>query len=1181
MMCISGSNCLVISAADPHDNSTDPRKTSWAAVLFAIALAGMVFFGISNTARAQASAHFSGIQSTMPATGLKTPYGIAIDATGNIYIADAGNNRVLKETVSGGTYTQSVVPTSSLSFPSGVAVDAGGNVYIADSVNNRLLKETLSGNSYTESVIGSGLAEPIWVAVDGNGNVYASGTGNNENLDDNPVWKETLSNGTYTQSMIVNLASPLGLAVDANGDVFIIDYSNDRILKEAPSGGAYTQTVVPTSGIAYFGGIAADASGNVYVLYSQLNGLNGTLVKETLSGGSYVQTLFAGGFTNPMGVAVDGNGQVYVADSGTSRVLKVAASGNFGKVNVGTPSPAITLVFTFDSSGTISAPEVLTQGSTGLDFIDAGTGTCTTNGSTYNYTVGGSCTVDVVFTPRASGARYGAAVLKDGAGNLLATGYMQGLGVGPQVNFLPGNESMVKSSALNQPGSVAVDAVGNLYISDPSQNRVLKETASAGTYIESTVVSGSIANSIAIDGAGNLYLLGPSGAVKETATAGGYVQSTITSNNHAGGIAVDGTGSVYLTDDWYNTVLKETPSGSSYAEATIEPTGLTAPFGIAVDATGNLYIADPNNLRAVKETFSGGSYTQSILPTGGLTDHAYGIAADANGNVYISDAGMNVVVKETPSGSSYTQSTLQTSTLNFPAGVAIDSSGNVYVVDSWNNRVLKEDYADSPSLNFATTVYGVTSNDSPQIVTVANIGNAALSFPVFINANNPSISSSFTLDSSAASACPFVDAGSSTAGALASDASCTLSISFVPAAVGAISGTLVLTDDALNAITPTFATQPIQLTGTSTRANPSITWPTPGMLNYGTDLSGVLNATVSAGSTTVPGTFAYTATPSAGSPSTVTAATILGAGNYTLNVAFTPTDTAEYAGATGSMTLTVSTVTPIVTIESSANPQLLNQPVIFTAAVSNTVGMPTGTVTFFNGSTQLGQAALKNGVATYTMVMPAAGEAIQVMYAGDSNFTSAWSTTLPQGYSDFGITFGSSGSSLTVADGGQATYALVVSATGTGIAKLQAPVTLSVSGLPGGASASFSPATAPANAPSTNVTLTITTTALAAAVRPGSAPFDEKRPVMVLGLVLFFSLVRLRKASRMVRGKLVLVLFAFAGAATLIGISSCGSGGSSVTPAPPAKTNPQTYTLTVTGTEGPLSHTLTLTLNTY
>jgi streptogramin lyase len=348
---------------------------------------------------------------------------------------------------------------------------------------------------------------------------------------------------------------------------------------------------------------------------------------------------------------------------------------NFGAENVGSTSPVIPLIFTFDSAGSIAAPVVLTQGVAGPDFADTGTGTCT-NGPGRYYNAGDTCTVDVTFTPGFAGTRYGAAELQDGSGNVIATGYVQGTGTGPLVNFLPGVQSTIVSSpnVVNRLG-VAMDGSGNLYIADSSHQRVVKETPSNGTYTQSTIASTSPAtpSHIAVDGAGCVYIHTSSEQIwKETPSGSGYAQSTVATNKYVLGMAVDGSGNVYLTDYLYNRVLKETLSAGIYIESIVPTSGLNDAFGIAADGSGNIYIADPNNLRVVTETFSAGQYTQSTLPTSGLTNDAQWIAVDALNNIYIADFGTHLVLKETPSGGSYTQSTIPVSGLGSPAGVAID-----------------------------------------------------------------------------------------------------------------------------------------------------------------------------------------------------------------------------------------------------------------------------------------------------------------------------------------------------------------------------------------------------------------------------------------------------------------------------------------------------------------------------
>lgn len=239
---------------------------------------------------------------------------------------------------------------------------------------------------------------------------------------------------------------------------------------------------------------------------------------------------------------------------------------------------------------------------------------------------------------------------------------------------------------------------------------------------------------------------------------------------------------------------------------------LNYPSGVAVDGSGNVYIADTYNSRVLVETLSAGSYSESVMPTGGFYE-PNGVTVDENGNVYIDYSNYGLVLKETLLAGSYAQSVVPTITLSDPGGVAVDGSGNVYITDFYNQDLLKEDFADPPSLGFASTVVGSTSSDSPQTVTVGNIGNAALSISVPAAGSNPSISTNFTLNSSGASACPLVNAGSSTAGTLFPGRSCLLPVSFTPTTTETLSGTLSLTDNALNTTAPSYTTQSILLSG--------------------------------------------------------------------------------------------------------------------------------------------------------------------------------------------------------------------------------------------------------------------------------------------------------------------------------------------------------------------------------
>ncbi|MGD0904417.1 MAG: choice-of-anchor D domain-containing protein, partial [Terracidiphilus sp.] len=664
-----------------------------------------------------------------------------------------------------------------------------------------------------------------------------------------------------------------------------------------------------------------------------------------------------------------------VTQSFTVEYANPLTGTNFGTVNIGSASSAIAVPITFNTAATLGSVSVLTQGATGLDFANAGAGTCTA-GTSYN--AGGSCTVNVTFTPTLAGTRYGAVALADGSGNVIATGYLQGAGVGPQVNFLPGAERAVPTSALNDPSGVAVDGSGNLYIVDSGNNRVLKETLSAGSYTESAVATSALnsPSGVAVDGSGNVYFADSYNdrVLKETLSAGSYSESTVPTSSLSApmAVAVDGSGNIYVADTYNNRVLMETLSAGSYTENTVPTSSLNAPSAVAVDGSGNVYIVDPGNNRVLKETLSAGSYTESLLPSSSPAQPT-GVAVDGSGNVYIaveSGFDINWVLKLTPSAGSYTESMVPASALASPSAVAVDGSGNVYIADSGKNVVLKEDFADPPSLSFAATAPGSTSSDSPQTVTVENVGNTALNFPIPSGGKNPSISTNFTLNSSAANACPVESAASATTGTLAAGQSCLLSVSFMPTAAGAFSGALALTDNALNATSPAYAVQNILLSGTGTRAIQTIDLTPPASpVTYGVSPI-ALSATATSG---LPVTFSVTG------PASVSGSTLRITGAGSVVVTASQAGNANYLPATAvSYTITV------------------NQAVLTVTAVSLTVNygqtLPAYTATysgFQNGDT----SAVLSGVPSLTTI-PAAPTAV-----GQYTITAALGTLSAANYS--------------------------------------------------------------------------------------------------------------------------------------------------------------------------------------
>lgn len=344
---------------------------------------------------------------------------------------------------------------------------------------------------------------------------------------------------------------------------------------------------------------------------------------------------------------------------------------------------------------------------------------------------------------------------------------------------------------------------------------------------------------------------------------------------------------------------------------------------------------------------------------------------------------------------------------------------------------------------------------------------------------------------------------------------------------------------------------------------PVIQWSQPSAITYGTPLGSVLNAIAMNGTTGVGGSFAYTAATNGGSAITVTSSTVLAAGSYTLSAAFTPTDTADYNSATGSVLLTVAQAAPTITVGTTAANIFAQNSTTFTAAVTSPSGNPTGSVTFYDGTTQLGSATLANGTVSYaTTTLSAGAHSITAVYAGDSNFLTETSTALTETVVDFTLT--ASTSTQSIKAGASAAFALTLAPT-TGNTT-PAAITLTATGLPTGATPTFSPTSIVSGSGSTNITLTIQTTS-ASLSRPARFAPTAALPLLCLVLLPF---------TRIMRRSWMRLLLLLAVLAPIVWIASCGGG--SVSSGGNGGGSSTNYSITVSAVSGPLSHTTTLTL---
>ena len=869
---------------------------------------------------------FSAAQSVVPTGSLSYPYRVAVDASGNVYISDTQGEQVLKETLANGVYTESVVvpPSYGLATPYGIAVDGSGNVYVVDNGHHRIVEASPSGGGYTTSVISTTttLSFPTGIAVDASGNLYIADTGGGK------ILVEMSGGGFYVETALTygsNFAQITGIAVDSSGNIYVSDIDNQAVYKETYSAGSYTPSTIPTSGLSYPYDIAVDVAGNLYIS----DFTHDRIVLATNNSGSYTQSVMpTARLGGALGVTIGGDGNLYIADTFGFAIKELQwSAGNFGPVNVSTAAGPVDMLYQFyGGAGTLSltGTQVVTGGAAGLDYTDAGSGNCSTSTS---YSAGDFCWVSVNFTPQYPGTRMGAVQLLGASGAVLANGYINGMGMGPQINFFDPEAffeyevirvaSSFSPYDLTNPFGTAVDYSGNIYVADYNNNAVYEETLSAGAYTQSTIATGlNNPEAVAVDGAGNVYVCdsGNNQILLETNSGGSWVQSTVvTGLNFPAGLAVDAVGDVYYSSFNDGAVYEMTQSGGVYSSPITVATGLNQPRKIAVDASGNVYIADTGNSRVVKETLSAGSYTQSVI--GSDMEYPYGVAVGADGTVFVADTIHSAILAETWSNGSYTQSLMIPGPPAYD--IQVDQMGNLIFPDPADATVFFINYAQvPPSMSFVSTNVGSTSSDSPQTVTIINVGNQPL------NAPSPGL---------VVTGPNFVQVGGSpedcgvgfTAAPLAPGASCNLSISFTPQAAGALTSTAVFTDNTLNA----SATQSISLQGTGTQQSQTITFGALSNLTLGS-APFTLSATASSGLSV---SFASTTT----SVCTVsgTMATLVAVGTCTIQA--TQAGNASYSAATPvSQSFQVAAATYTVTSNPPSATVTPGQSAVFTLTVT-------------------------------------------------------------------------------------------------------------------------------------------------------------------------------------------------------------------------------------------------------
>jgi len=608
------------------------------------------------------------VRSQGSAASFDYPAGSAVDASGNVYVADAGNNTIEKITPAGVVTTlagsgiigsaDGTGTAATFSKPTGIAVDASGNLYVTDTNNDTIRKitpgggvTTLAGSAGVQGTTdGTGSAArfnyPIGIAADSAGNLFVTQDATNGK----PIRKITpggvVTTPVSTGGGCSQLFAVQGIAVDAGDNLYVVNgYLICRITPAGVSavlaGGYYNGSADGTGSTAQFNnpiGITVDYYGNLFVADTGNDtvrkvtsaGVVTTFVGSAGSQGSTDGTGSAARFTQPMGIAVDANGNLYVNDNGNKSVRKISSAGIVTTL-AGSPGSQ------GSTDGTGSAARFSYPTGTSVD-----TGGNLYVADTLNSTIRKITPAGVVTT------------LAGWAGTL---GSANGTG---------------SSATFKYPTGTAVDASGNIYVAD-SGNHIIRKITPAG--VVTTLASGQF--------------------------------------NKLIGIAVDVSGNTYVADASFDTIYKITQSGAvtvlagggspqgGSANGTGSAAGFNYPTGIALDTNGNLYVTDSKNATIRKITSAGVVTTLAGVAgnrgnadgTGATAEFSYpaGITVDSSGNLYVTDFGNASVRKITPSGVVTTipvnaGAGTSSISLDAPVGIAVDSSGKLYITD--DNGVL-------------------------------------------------------------------------------------------------------------------------------------------------------------------------------------------------------------------------------------------------------------------------------------------------------------------------------------------------------------------------------------------------------------------------------------------------------------------------------------------------------------
>jgi RHS repeat-associated protein len=648
---------------------------------------------------------------------LAAPKGLAMDSSGDLFIADSGGDQVDEMKPSGaistiagtGTGGDGVPATqSALSDPSGVAVDSAGDVYIADSGDNRV-----------QEVFASGGTE--WGQSMTAGDVYtvagsAAGTSGDT------------GNGTASASS--RLDDPQGVAVNTYG-IYIADTGNCKVALISQKTGTYwgvTMTEGDEYALAGTGGSCGAATDGGKAVSSKLDDPDGI----TIGGdGLYIADTGSAEVQEDAGFASTQYGQTMAADD----IYDIAGTGTAGNTGNGgaaisaeLDAPAATAVdastqnFYIADAGSnlvrqVSATtaDISLSAGDGQDLASAGNGGPAVNGQLVR--PGGEIADshgDIYVTDSDNNrVQEIAAYTHTQWGIPMAGGDVYTIaGSAYGVGGNSGDKGPATSALLALPQGLAFDASGNLLIADYGNNQVRVIAAGNGTFYGQSMT------------AGDIYTI--AGLTTGAAGAGGDgAAATLAGLDNPYGLAVDPAGDVYIADkannriqeiyeggqsgqEWGNTGWtagdiytvagsSAGTSGDSGDKAAATSALLDAPQGLAVDAAGDLIIADTANEQVRMIPVATGTYYGQPMHA----DDIYTLAGSTAGTASYGGDGFPA-----------TDSLLHT-----PLGLALDPAGDLYIADAYNNRIRE-------IANVSGTAWE-TQMTADDIYTIAGTGTAS------------------------------------------------------------------------------------------------------------------------------------------------------------------------------------------------------------------------------------------------------------------------------------------------------------------------------------------------------------------------------------------------------------------------------------------------------------------------